>query len=178
MARSEEGQLKRKLKKKTHAKEKSKKTKKELYDAKEETKEVKLEKETLNSENKKIKEELTSVKEINEEFKLENEAIKAENQKMKSDLHSSQIQLEKMEKCDKSNYLSTVSKKRVLEKRACEKLKQVELTDQTLEITDQVIGEGTFGVVRIGKMTYLHIQCAVKSGNEKKTSSKSNTSKG
>lgn len=162
-SRSEEGKFKRKLKKKAYGKERSKKVKQELKCAKEVNEEVTREKE-------KIQQELTSVKEESNQIALENANLNKLNEKMKSDLKSSHIELETLKKqvSHQSNYLSTYSKSRVLEKRGCAKLKQAELSDQVVKLSEDLVGKGTFGVVKIGRMTQLGIQCAIKSGNSAK----------
>ncbi|XP_066912453.1 uncharacterized protein PF3D7_1120000-like [Clytia hemisphaerica] len=184
-SRSEEGNRKRKLKKKAYAKDRSKKIKQQLNYAKEVNEGVTREIENVTSEKEKMKQELNDVKEINEEVTREIKNVNSEkekiqqelagvkdesnqiavknaklnklNEKMKSDLRSSHIELDSLKKkvCHQSNYLSTYSKSRVLEKRSCAKLRQAELSDQVVELTEDLVGKGTFGVVKIGRMTQL-----------------------
>ena len=64
----------------------------------------------------------------------------------------------------KGSVLTSVSKRRINDKRGSIIAATNKLTGDVVELTEEVIDEGEFGLVKVGKMTSLGINCAVKIG--------------
>ena len=93
------------------------------------------------------------------------EESEQQNQVIKESLRCAQSQLVSLKRWTcKGTVLTSVSKRRVKDKRGSIIATTNKLTGDVVELTEEVIGEGAFGLVKVGRMTSLGINCAVKIG--------------
>ena len=147
------------------------KLKKELTEAEESNADIKLDKEKIVKENIELKKDLENANNMNKDIEIENNEIKIQNAVLKSSVAAAEkkIGIFKNKFYHQSNLLTSVSRNLAgkQKKSPFEKTKLIELSADLLEISEEIIGQGTFGCVKLGKMKQLAIKCAVKSSRPK-----------
>ncbi len=164
----------RKLKKNVRRKNKQKEIKTTVAEVKahnmnlqDENKKIKEESKKMKDENLKAKDENLKVKDENEKIKIANKEMKEKNQTIMVNLMTVHEELKTLKKSVLDPYnqqLTSVSKDIIKRKHNSIAAKYNKLSNKVVEISDTIIGEGTFGRVQVGTMLKLGIKCAVKSG--------------
>ena len=187
--RSQEKRLERKIKKQEKKKIKDREMKKTFCEVKVRNVNLENENDKIKDENDKIKEENDKIKNENDKIKDENDKIKDENDKIKDEnekimeenkimqkekkvmtvnlmsVHQELKTLRKSVLSPHNPLLTSVSKDIIKKKHKSVAAHYNKLSYDVVELTDIIVGEGTFGIVQVGKMSKLNgLNCAVKSG--------------